>query len=47
MLLGLISAINAYNHLLQLPEYDIVHIQPVDQFPHTPHIENIIYLVKK
>jgi 23S rRNA (uracil1939-C5)-methyltransferase len=34
-------------NLLQLPEYGIVHIQPIDQFPHTPHIENIIYLVKK
>ncbi len=31
-------------NLSQLPEYNIVHIQPVDQFPHTPHIENIVYL---
>jgi 23S rRNA (uracil1939-C5)-methyltransferase len=31
-------------NLLELPQYEIVHIQPVDQFPHTPHIENIIYL---
>ncbi len=26
--------------------YDIVSIQPVDQFPHTPHIENIVLLTR-
>ena len=31
-------------NLLELPQYEVEHIQPVDQFPHTPHIENIIYL---
>lgn len=31
-------------NLSQLPDYKVVQIQPVDQFPHTPHIENIIYL---
>lgn len=31
-------------NIAQLPEYKIVQIQPVDQFPHTPHIENIILL---
>ena len=34
-------------NILELPDYQIVHLQPVDQFPHTPHIENIIYMVKK
>jgi 23S rRNA (uracil1939-C5)-methyltransferase len=34
-------------NLLELPGYQIIKIQPVDQFPHTPHIENIVYLVKK
>lgn len=33
-------------NLLELPHYKIEHIQPVDQFPHTPHIENIVYLTK-
>lgn len=27
-----------------LPDYHILKIQPVDQFPHTPHIENIVLL---
>lgn len=27
-----------------LEGYKIARVQPVDQFPHTPHIENIIYL---
>lgn len=26
--------------------YQLTNIQPVDQFPHTPHIENISYLVR-
>lgn len=34
-------------NLLELTDYEIVKIQPVDQFPHTPHIENIVYLIKK
>lgn len=28
------------------PAYDIVHVQPVDMFPHTTHVENVVYLVK-
>ena len=34
-------------NILELPDYQIVHLQPVDQFPHTPHIENIVYMIKK
>jgi 23S rRNA (uracil1939-C5)-methyltransferase len=32
------------HNILSLQGYEIAHIQPVDQFPHTPHIENIILL---
>lgn len=32
-------------NLLELPNYTPLKIQPVDQFPHTPHIENIVYMV--
>ncbi len=31
----------------RLDEYEILSIQPYDQFPHTPHVENIIVLIKK
>lgn len=34
-------------NIAALPDYRIVHIQPVDQFPHTPHIENIVLLERK
>ena len=27
--------------------YDIVHVQPVDMFPHTTHVENVVSLVRK
>ncbi|MBM3199034.1 MAG: class I SAM-dependent RNA methyltransferase, partial [Chlamydiae bacterium] len=30
--------------LLQKEGYQIIAVQPVDQFPHTVHIENIVYL---
>lgn len=33
-------------NILELPGYEVVVIQPVDQFPHTPHIENIIMLIR-
>lgn len=31
-------------NIAELTEYKVVKIQPVDQFPHTPHIENIVLL---
>ncbi|RZM07336.1 MAG: hypothetical protein EOO88_51940, partial [Pedobacter sp.] len=27
--------------------YDVTHIQPVDMFPHTLHIENVVNLRKR
>ena len=27
--------------------YDILHVQPVDMFPHTTHVENVVSLVRK
>ena len=27
--------------------YDIIHVQPVDMFPHTTHVENVVSLVRK
>lgn len=29
------------------PDYDIVHVQPVDMFPHTIHVENVVSLIRK
>ena len=29
------------------PHYDILHVQPVDMFPHTTHVENVVSLVRK
>ena len=29
------------------PHYDIVRVQPVDMFPHTTHVENVVSLVRK
>jgi len=28
-------------------DYDIVAVQPVDMFPHTHHVENVVKLVRK
>jgi 23S rRNA (uracil1939-C5)-methyltransferase len=28
-------------------DYQIVIIQPVDMFPHTPHVENVVLLTRK
>ncbi len=30
-----------------IPGYEIILIRPYDQFPHTPHVENLVVLVKK
>ncbi len=27
--------------------YDIIHVQPVDMFPHTTHVENVVSLVRR
>ena len=27
--------------------YDIIAVQPVDMFPHTHHVENVVYLRRK
>ena len=29
------------------PMYDILAVQPVDMFPHTHHVENVVYLAKR
>ena len=28
-------------------DYKVVAVQPVDMFPHTPHVENVVKLVKR
>ena len=28
-------------------DYKVVEVQPVDMFPHTPHVENVVLLVRK
>ena len=28
-------------------KYRVIAIQPVDMFPHTPHVENVVLLTKK
>ena len=33
--------------LLMSDHYDIIRIQPVDMFPHTAHVENVVLLQKK
>lgn len=33
-------------NISELSGYQIIYIQPVDQFPHTPHIENIVLMLK-
>ena len=33
--------------LLLSQEYDVASVQPVDMFPHTHHVENVVLLMKK
>jgi 23S rRNA (uracil1939-C5)-methyltransferase len=28
-------------------DYQVVAVQPVDMFPHTPHVENVVLLNKR
>jgi 23S rRNA (uracil1939-C5)-methyltransferase len=28
-------------------KYQVVEVQPVDMFPHTPHVENVVLLTQK
>ena len=28
-------------------KYKVAAVQPVDMFPHTPHVENVVLLVKR
>jgi 23S rRNA (uracil1939-C5)-methyltransferase len=28
-------------------QYKVIKIQPVDMFPHTPHVENVVLLEKR
>ena len=28
-------------------DYKVVEVQPVDMFPHTPHVENVVLLVRR
>ena len=41
------AATQARDLLLLKEKYDLVKIQPVDMFPHTQHVENVILLVLK
>ena len=27
--------------------YDVIRVQPVDMFPHTTHVENVVSLVRR
>lgn len=40
-------ATQARDLALLCTEYHIAAIQPVDMFPHTPHVENVVLLVRK
>ena len=28
-------------------DYRVAEVQPVDMFPHTPHVENVVLLIKR
>lgn len=34
-------------NIAELSDYQILYVQPVDQFPHTSHIENIVLLLRR
>ena len=40
-------ATQARDLALMAGEYDIVAVQPVDMFPHTHHVENVVKLIRK
>lgn len=40
-------ATQARDLALLAPQYDITAVQPVDMFPHTHHVENVVKLVRK
>ncbi|MBQ6958023.1 MAG: 23S rRNA (uracil(1939)-C(5))-methyltransferase RlmD [Bacteroidales bacterium] len=40
-------ATQARDLALFAPHYTILHVQPVDMFPHTTHVENVVSLVRK
>jgi len=40
-------ATQARDLALMAPAYDILRVQPVDMFPHTHHVENIVLLRRK
>lgn len=41
------TATQARDIALMMDKYEIKHIQPVDMFPQTAHVENVVLLVKK
>jgi len=38
------AATQARDLLVLKDKYDIIQIQPVDMFPHTQHVENVVLL---
>jgi 23S rRNA (uracil1939-C5)-methyltransferase len=40
-------ATQARDIMLLSGNYDVVRVQPVDMFPHTHHVENVILLKRK
>jgi 23S rRNA (uracil1939-C5)-methyltransferase len=40
------NPVTQVQNIAELSDYQIIYVQPIDQFPHTPHIENIVLLLK-
>ncbi len=40
-------ATQARDLALLSPDYRVVAVQPVDMFPHTPHVENVVLLEER